>query len=127
MNLTIEQLSKATRLSVSTIRVYASQRNLGKKVRGKRVFSQADVQKLLKGSKKSPSKKIAKPRTKKVKASSKALKAKRVASTSPRSVTSETRSRVLTSTPYKASFWSRLFGGGKPKEKVSLMNARVAK
>ena len=51
MNLTIEQLSKVTNLSVSTVRVYASQRNLGKKVGNKKIFSQAEVRILLKGSK----------------------------------------------------------------------------
>ena len=64
MNLTIEQLSKVTNLSVSTVRVYASQRNLGKKVGNKKIFSQAEVRILLKGSKK-PSKTPSKPVSKK--------------------------------------------------------------
>jgi hypothetical protein len=60
MNLTIQQVSKLTKLSVPTLYVYTSRQKLGKKVGNKKVFTQADVQKLLRGPKKSLGKKIAK-------------------------------------------------------------------
>ena len=50
MKLSIEQVSKLTKLSVATLRVYVSRKKLGTKVGNKRVFSQLDVQKLLKSS-----------------------------------------------------------------------------
>jgi hypothetical protein len=113
MNLTIEQLSKATKLSVSTIRVYASQRNLGKKIGNKRVFTQADVQKLLKGSKKSPPKKKTKAPVKKT--SKRAIKPGPIKVTKPSPISSAS---PAVAKPVKSSFWSRLFGGKKDQKKV---------
>ena len=50
MKLTIEELSKRTKLSIPTLRVYVSRQKLGTKVGNNRYFSQADVDKLTKGS-----------------------------------------------------------------------------
>ena len=71
MKLTVEQVAKMTKLSVPTLRVYASRQKLGKKEGNKRYFSQDDVKKLLKGasaapSKKAPAKKAATKAQKKV-------------------------------------------------------------
>ena len=123
MNLTIEQLAKATKLSVSTIRVYASQRNLGKKIGNKRVFTEADVQKLLKGSKKSPPKKTPKAPVKKT--SKRATKPESIKVTKPRAIISAP-SPVAAKT-VKPSFFSRLFGGRKNQKKVGIMDAKMTK
>ena len=122
MNLTIEQLSKATKLSVSTIRVYASQRNLGKKVGGKRIFSQADAKLLLNGSKKLASKKPSKTSKKPVRRTTKAVVVKvekPKAETSPPS--------AVYSKSGRRSFWSRLFGNRNNQKKVSMMDAKTTK
>lgn len=105
MNLTVAQLAKATELSESTIRVYASKKNLGKKVGNKRVFTQADVQKLLKGSKKSLPKKTPKAPVKKT--SKRAIKKglPKVAKTVVESPTS----KEVTPATGKPSVWARIF------------------
>ena len=113
MNLTIEQLSKITKLSVPTLYTYASRQKLGKKVGNKRVFSQADVQKLLKGSKKPPQKNKAKPPAKK-----RGKRAIKTTVATPMAASSNTSSIAVRST--KPSFWTRLFGGRKEMEKVTL-------
>lgn len=106
MNLTIEQVSKLTKLSVPTLYTYASRQKLGKKVGNKRVFSQADVQKLRKSARKSVHKSkritLAKRTSKKtIKTESvKALKTKPTKS-APSSVAGK---------PQNPSFWGRLFG-----------------
>jgi DNA-binding transcriptional MerR regulator len=126
MKLTIEQLSKLTKLSVPTIRVYASRKNLGKKVGTKRVFSQADVQKLLKGSKTSNGKTKGKRRTAKsriTKKPSKAISQKETAKPKTPVTSVETPKAKLE----RRSLWNRLFGTRKPKEKVKLLDARTTK
>ena len=131
MSLTVEQLAKATKLSVSTVRVYASQRNLGKKVKGKRVFSQADVQTLLKGSEKSSPKKTikapARTASKKAskKTSKKSIKTVEVKAAKPKPVISKPIPVVATTV--KPSFWGRLFGNRKTQKKVGLMDAKTTK
>ena len=122
MNLTIEQLSKETKLSVATIRVYASQRNLGKKVGGRRVFSQVDVKLLLNGSKpsaKKPSKTVSKKPVKKT------TKAAAVRGGNPKAATDAPSSVVSKSG--KSSFWSRLFGGRDKKKMSGLTGAKTTK
>jgi hypothetical protein len=118
MNLTIEQLSKATKLSVSTIRVYASQKNLGKKVGGKRVFSQTDVKVLSQGSKKPstkrPSSKKPVPKTSK-------------ASTIRVEKTKAAISKPVANEPAKPSFWNRLFRSGSNQKKIGLMEAKLTR
>ena len=65
MNLTIQQVSKVTGLSVPTLYTYASRQRLGKKVGRNKVFTQADVQKILKNTRKAKPTKKAKPPVKK--------------------------------------------------------------
>ena len=45
MKLTAKDVAKATKLSLTTVRVYASQRKIGTKEGGKRFFSKADIKK----------------------------------------------------------------------------------
>jgi hypothetical protein len=121
MNLTIEQLSKLTKLSIPTLRVYVSRQKLGTKVGSKRVFSQSDVQKLLKATKKSPVKKT-KPSPKKSTGAKKSAAAREPAKAASRPAAA--RPAAKTSRP---SFWTRVFGGGKQKPKVSLMDAKTTR
>lgn len=120
MNLTIGQLAKATKLSVSTLRAYSSKRGLGKKVGNKRVYTQADVQALLNGSRKSSPRKAAKAPSRK--ASKRAAKPKLVEVTKPKAANG-TASSIATK-PVRQSFWSRVFGS-KKREKVRLMDANT--
>ncbi len=123
MKLTVEQVAKLTKLSVPTLRVYASRQKLGKKEGNKRYFSQDDVKKLLKGasaapSKKAPAKKAATKAQKKV--------AKKPARASRKTVTAAPAAKhaepVKTQKAEKKSFWS--FLRRTPKEKVTLMDAK---
>lgn len=123
MNLTIEQLAKVTKLSVSTLRVYTSQRNLGKKVGNKRVYTQADVQKLVKSSTK-PSRKRASPSLPKRKIES-AAKPEPVALTKPKPV--DIPAEPVVAKPVKSSFWSRVFGGRRDNKKIGLMDVKTTK
>lgn len=127
MNLTIVQVSKITKLSVPTLYSYASRRKLGKKVGKNRVFSKADVQKLLKGSRKSPVKKKPKPPIKKALRSKKSAKLQPIKATvvTPKDASSIPSTQVLEST--KPSFWTRLFGGRKQQKKDSLLEAEATK
>ena len=120
MNLTIEQLSKLTKLSVPTLRVYVTRKKLGKKVGKSRVFSQSDVQKLLKTSKGSSAKTRAKPKTPRVRISKGTLNSKQ-----PKVVQPKIESPNLK--PRKKGFWSSLFGARKPKEKVNLLEVKIRK
>ena len=76
MNLSIEQVSKLTKLSIPTLRVYVSRQKLGTKVGTKRLFSQSDVQKLLKAAKKSPTAKKTKSPSRKASAAKKPASSK---------------------------------------------------
>jgi predicted DNA-binding transcriptional regulator AlpA len=121
MNLTINQVSKLTKLSVPTLYVYASRNRLGKKVGNKRVFSQADVQKLLNKSKKPAAKKEAKIPTKRTRKPP--AKAVPVASSKAKAVTASSKSIKST----KPSLWTRLFGGRRQQKKVGLMDMKKNK
>jgi hypothetical protein len=130
MNLTIDQVSKLTKLSVPTLYVYASRQKLGKKVGTRKVFSQADVQKLLKGAKKTSPKKTTKAPSKKT--SKKAIRTESVRASKPKAAAGktirvDTKPTPVSTKPVKASFWSRLFGSGKKQTKVGLMDAKVTK
>ena len=125
MNLTIEQVSKLTKLSISTLRVYTSRQKLGKKVGTRKVFSQADVQKLLKSSRKSPSKNKTKAPAKKP--SKKVIKAKPVVAPNDKAKPMSLGTEAPASKPTKQSFWTRLFGGRKERQKVRLLDARTTK
>ena len=123
MNLTIEQVSKLTKLSIPTLHVYTSRQRLGTKVGNKRVFSQTDVQKILKGSTKAPAKKKAKLPTKK--RSRRTIKAEPIVASNskPKAVSASTP----TSKPTKQSLWTRLFRGRNKVQKVSLLEAGKTK
>jgi hypothetical protein len=111
MKLMIEKLSRLTKLSIPTLRVYASRQNLGKKVGNKRVFSQADVKKLLEGSRKTQARRRATTETKKQGATKKPIKAEPIrASVGQPKVTDSTRGTPSFKSR-KPSFWTRLFGG----------------
>jgi hypothetical protein len=131
MNLTIEQLSKLTKLSVPTLRVYVSRQKLGTKVGNKRMFTQADVQKLLKESKKSPAK-SSKSAARKVGSAKKSPAAREPAKTAgarPAAARPVDKARASGSSGKTgtSSFWTRLFGGRKQKAKVSLMDAKTTR
>lgn len=144
MKLTIEQVAKLTKLSVPTLRVYASRQKLGTKVGNRRVFSQAEVQELLKSSKKSGAKSKgaahspARPAKKKTQARvSKRPRAaaKPATAKSPPARTSTAQSAAAKPStakpmmpmakPEKRSFWQSIFGARKPKEKVKLLEAKT--
>jgi len=150
MKLTIEQVSKLTKVSIPTLRVYVSRQKLGTKVGNNRFFSQADVQKLLKGTKKAAAKetkpaakapaKKAKP-AKQAKASSrpKASAAKPAASKpaaakpapvkapAQKTAAPRTDKPELKVKPARPSFWSRLFGSRGPKQKINVLEAKTTK
>ena len=129
MKLTIEQVSKLTKLSVATLRVYVSRQKLGTKVGNRKVFSQSDVQKLLKNSKGSTGKgkgkgkpkqnvaKVARNPTQIQGAKQPTIKAK-----APLSKTGGAMPK-----PEKRSFWRSLFGTRKPKQKVKLLQAKTTR
>jgi hypothetical protein len=125
MKLTIDQLSKLTKLPIPTLRVYVSRHKLGIKVGNRRVFSQADVQKLLKSPKKSPPKNKLKPAVKKT--SKRAKKPKPITASVAKPKAVSPIQNTVAANPMKPSFWSRLFGGRKEKEKISLMDAKTTK
>ena len=127
MKLTIEQLSKLTKLSIPTLRVYVSRQKLGTKSGNKRLYSQTDVQKLLKASKKPSLKKRIVPSKKKASTGRKGIKAASIKA-------DVTRAKPQSLVPVgpivkttKPSFWTRLFGGRKPKQKISLLDAKMTK
>ena len=122
MNLTIEQLSKLTKLSVPTLRVYVTRRKLGRKVGKRRVF-QVDVQKLLKTSKGSNGNMKAKAKTSRVKPSKDTLVSKQ--DKKLKVVQPKIESPKLE--PKRKGFWSSIFGARKPKEKVNLLEAKTRK
>ncbi len=65
MRLTVDQVSDLTGLPVPTIRVYASRLKLGTRIGNNRFFSQADVQRILKGKRPETEKKAVKASPKK--------------------------------------------------------------
>lgn len=127
MNLTIEQVSKLTKLSVPNLYSYASRQKLGKKIGKKRLFSQADVQKLLKGSKKSPSKTKPKPPTRKISARKKPVKTEPISASVAKPMAVSPKSNAAAIKSPKSSFWTRLFGVRKQQKKVSLMEAKTTR
>jgi DNA-binding transcriptional MerR regulator len=125
MKLTIEQLSKLTKLSIPTLRVYVSRQKLGMKVGSKRLFSQSDVQALLKASKKSPVAKAGKSTPKKKVAAKKTKEPTKAAAARPKA--EKTRTSEPAAKRVKPSFWTRLFGGRQQKTKVSLMDTKTTR
>jgi len=151
MKLTIEQVSKLTKLSIPTLRVYVSRQKLGTKEGNNRFFSQADVQKLLKGTRRSSGTAEKKPATKSsAKSASKtAKKPAKAAKTATRAAAKATpkpapaprpASRPAPQRPVPAapgaelkvkpprpSFWSRIFGARRPKQRITVMDAKTTK
>ena len=133
MKLTIEQVSKLTKLSVPTLRVYVSRQKLGTKVGNRRLFSQAEVQELLKSSKKSSGKgkgaARSPARTAKKKPQPRTAAKPRTAkpsATKPRTAKPPVaKPEMPMPKPEKRSFWQRIFGERKPKEKVKLLEAKT--
>jgi DNA-binding transcriptional MerR regulator len=106
VNLTIEQVSKLTKLSIPTLYTYASRQKIGKKVGNRKVFSQSDVQKILKSSKKSPKRKKVKSAARKTSRKKNKTQPILISKTKPRSASVSSPSPK----PTKRSFWTRLFG-----------------
>ena len=105
MKLTMEQLSKQTKLSVATLRVYVSRQKLGTKVGNRRVFSQSDVQKILKNSQRSKEKSKGK---KKANVGKVVRKPTRVRATKQSIITKKAplaKRDQTTAKPEKRSFW----------------------
>ena len=125
MKLTIEQLSKLTKLSIPTLRVYISRQKLGTKVGNKRVYSQTDVQKLLRSPKKLPA--VRKPETPagKVVARGKSERRQLAGTSTAKTEDTSSSSNTRTASESTLSFWTKLFGGGKKKRKISVMEART--
>ena len=127
MNLTIEQLSKLTKLSVPTLRVYVTRRKLGRKVGKRRVFSQADVQKLLKTSKGSNGNSKAKAKTSRVKTNKGTLVSKQNKKETVQSKVVQPKIESPKLELKSKGFWSSLFSARKPKQKVNLLEVKTRK
>ena len=116
MKLTAEDVAKATKLSLSTVRVYALQKKLGSKEGNRRFFTKADLKRFTAPVKLGKS--VAKPKAGKRKAATRAkLRTKRIVRQSP----------VLKATPKKPepkpvrhSFWD-FFMNRKPRRKIGHM------
>ena len=127
MKLTIEQVSKLTKLSIPTLRVYVSRQKLGTKVGNNRVFSQSDVEKLLKKSKGSTKNSKGK---RKANAASSAKKGTQVRASKQSTIkTRVSVTRVESPMPKseKRSFWQSIFVTRKPKQKVKLLEAKTTR
>ena len=124
MNLTIEQVSKLTKLSVPTLYAYASRKKLGKRLGNKRFFTQADVQLILKDSRKSTTKRAKSP-IKKATIRKGPSKSKPIEAPKPTAANSQRTTAVVKS--QKPSFWTRLFRSRKRPKKVSVMDAKTTK
>jgi hypothetical protein len=106
MKLTAEDVAKATKLSVATVRVYASQKKLGTKEGNKKFFSKADIKKFrasVPSSKRSSKLKAAKKATVKTR-----LKVKKAPHSQPEPK------------PVRRSFWNFLMNR-KPQKKTSIL------
>jgi hypothetical protein len=134
MKLTVEQVAKATKLSVATVRLHAANKKLGKKEGTRRYFSAQDVE-AIKASSSSGSakKKVGKPKAKGRKPA-----AGKPAARKPAARTLAGRPAAKPASPAKApqaaapapkseqrSFWD--FLRPRPKQKVSLLDAQVKK
>ena len=122
MKLTIQAVAKMTGLTESTVRQYAWQKKLGKLEGRTKVFTLAEAKKLggLKGASATRQRRK-KPATRRRSAASpkKAIPAK--------GATKSPKADQEQSIKKRRSFWAFLGIGGKPKSKVSLMQASVRK
>ncbi len=132
MRMTIEELSKRTKLSIPTLRVYVSRQKLGTKVGNNRFYSQADVDKLMKGSKRKSAGRPAAGSRAKAKGPGKPRKSaprKTARAAAPRKQAAVAKPApqpapvAAPAKPERRSFWSRLFGG-RPAQKISLMQVK---
>jgi len=111
MNLTVQQVAKTTGLALQTVYAYSSRLKLGKTVGGKKVYSKADVQKILTKARKSPPRKRTKPSVKKV--VKKAVRRAVAYVSKPIEVTPTAKASTPTVKPFR---WTRfLFGRNKIK------------
>src|SRR5208337_2820701 len=129
MKLTIEQVSKLTKLSIPTLRVYVSRKKLGTKVGNKRVFSQLDVQKLVKASKKPRAERKSKAPARRVVTRKKPAKPETAITPVGKSMANSSKPSSQIAKSNHRSFWSRLFGGRQQtqKQKISLLDAKASR
>jgi hypothetical protein len=127
VKLTIEQLSKLTKLSIPTLRVYVSRQKLGTKQGNRRVFSQSDVQKLLKDSKKTTVASKSKTAPKKPVVGKKSARTGAAAARGVKARAANGKPAAAAPKAARPSIWSRLFGARKQKQKVGLLDAKVTK
>jgi DNA-binding transcriptional MerR regulator len=113
MKLTIEQVSKQTKLSVATLRVYVSRQKLGTKVGNRRVFTELDVKKLLNNSKRSNRKRKSDEKLHEAKAARKStqIRASKQSTIETKAPTAKQKREMPK--PVKRSFWRSLFGSQK--------------
>jgi DNA-binding transcriptional MerR regulator len=125
MKLTIEQVSKQTKLSIATIRVYVPRLKLGTKVGNRRVFSQSDVQKILNQSKGSNRRGKSMKKSNVAKAVKKPTKIRATKQSISKTKAPLAKTDRAVPKPEKGSFWRSLFGTRKPKQKVSLLQVKT--
>jgi hypothetical protein len=127
MSLSIEQVAKLTKLSVARVRAYTSTQHLGTKVGSRRVYSQADVKKLVKISEKNPAtaKRMAMPPKPKHHAAPR--KRTRKQASLGKEKTALVAPPISVTKPQKKPFWSFLFPRAKQGKKVSLLEVKSPK
>ena len=115
MKLTAEDVAKATKLSLATVRAYARQRKIGTKVGSKRLFTMADLKKFTttKGSSKAPAR---------AKAATPKVSRKAIAKVRP-VVKHAATAKEEPKEPARRSFWDLLMNR-KSKQKVRLMDVQ---
>jgi hypothetical protein len=125
MKMTVEQVAKATKLSVATVRLHAANKKLGKKVGNRRYFDEKDLAAI----KASPSSGSAKKKPAKAKPAARKPAARkkpaRPAAAKPAPAPKPAPAAKPAPNPEKRSFWD--FLRPRPKQKVSLLDAKVKK
>ncbi len=125
MKLTVEQVAKATKLSVATVRLHAANKKLGTKVGNRRYFNEKDLAAI----KASPSSGSTKQKTARAKAAPRKAPARkkpaRRPAAKPAAEPKPQQAAKSAPQPVKRSFWD--FLRPRPKQKVSLLDAKVKK
>jgi cell division septation protein DedD len=125
MKMTVEQVAKATKLSVATVRLHAANKKLGKKVGNRRYFDEKDLAAI----KASPSSGSTKKKPAKAKPAARTPAARkkpaRAAAAKPAPAPKPAPAAKPVPNPEKRSFWD--FLRPRPKQKVSLPDAKVKK
>ncbi len=114
MKLTAEDVAKATKLSIATVRVYAAQKKLGTREGNRRFFTKADLEKFRSSApspRKSSKRKAGRPKAAK----------KTAAKTKP--VVRQDLPSKPEPKPVRRSFWD-FFMNRKPQRKIGLMELR---